>query len=500
MPKHSDLAFWQYNALDSLTLSSIFPTVEEKLINQGNIDAYNTQSRLLQPLLYMMARGIKMDTVGIEKAKIAAEEELETLIRTIAKESDGVISNPNSTKQIAEYFYEYKGSKPYINRKTGRITTDEMALKRLAKPLQSRPAFPVAKLLLRHRQLAKLKGTYLDVKLDKDNRLRSFFNAGKTVSGRLASSTTIFKTGTNLQNQPAAMKMFMLFDNGYAGYNMDLKQAENKIVANIAPENKMMNAFNTGVDVHALTGSLISGLSVEEVIRQDKAGIKCSIGNGLYTWRFWGKKANHGLNYDLGARNFALLYEISETDARFIIDKYHSAYPGIREYHRWVKKQLEETGSLTNCFGRVREFRDRWGDSLFKAAYDYIPQSTVSSKINEHGLNHIYYNQDKYKEVELLLQVHDSIEFQIPLTASWKRHAVILSGIRDSLEQPVKWKEGEFILTVDLEMGLNMGARYWDNDDKKWVNPKGLIEIDPHVDIDTLAMKLQATYEVLNGG
>ena len=86
-----------------------------------------------------------------------------------------------------------------------------------------------------------------------------------------------------------------------------------------------------------------------------------------------------------------------------------------------------------------------------------IPQSTVADKINEEGLIYLYYNQDKFHPVELLLQVHDSIGFQIPLSLPWEDHAKILLQLKESLETPLKTDNGiEFTIPVDFVMGTSL--------------------------------------------
>ncbi len=452
----SDLAFWIYNAKDSLVLHEIYQKLHSDLLKRDNLEAYQHQVRLIEPLVYMTTRGIRMDLDGMQAASRGASSELLNLTQEIADLTKGIITNPNSTKQLKEYFYVHKNIQPYVSRTTGNISVDESALKRLAKGTEGRSGLGVAKLLLRVRHLAKLKGTYLDMKMDDDGRLRSSFNPVGTVSGRISSSKTIFGTGMNAQTMPPAMRKFMLADEGYVLYNVDLSQAENRVVAYIAPEPLMIDAFESGTDIHAQTGGLISNLTLSEVIQQDGDKTPCDIGGGQFTWRFWGKKANHGLNYGLGYRNFALLYEITEKEAKFIIEKYHAAYPGVRKYHSWIKEQLSKDRTLENCYGRKRKFMDRWGDSLFKAAYDFPPQSTVAEKINREGVCEIYYNQQTYRPIDLLLQVHDSISFQISIHHDWKTHADCLSHIKESLERPLQWKGREFIIPAELKMGFNL--------------------------------------------
>ena len=370
------------------------------------------------------------------------------MIEGLDKLTEGRVKNPNSVKQLKDYFYIHKGIKPYVSRTTGNPTTDEDALKRLL-----RKGHKEAELLLEIRGLTKLKSTYLDVTLDEDKRLRCAMNPVGTKSGRLSSSKTIFGTGTNMQNQPKEMKKFMLADDGYIMYSCDLSQAENRVVAYIAPERAMIEAFENEIDIHRQTAGLIFQKPISEI--SDESG-SCHIGGGKFSERFWGKKANHGLNYDLGYRTFAYYYEIVEADSKFIVESYHNAYPGVRKYHRWVQEQLKQGRTLTNPFGRNRKFMNRWGHELFKEAYSWIPQSTVADKINRDGILFMYNNQQWFKDVDILNQVHDSIVFQIPINIGIKRHADILHRLKNSLESPIEWRVRSFSIPLDIEMGLNL--------------------------------------------
>jgi DNA polymerase-1 len=256
-----------------------------------------------------------------------------------------------------------------------------------------------------------------------------------------------------MQNQPKEMKKFMLADKGYLIGEIDKSQAENRIVAYIAPEPLMIEAFETGKDVHRLTAGLIFGKHSDEI--SDEPG-SCSLGNGEQSERFWGKKANHGLNYDLGYKSFALYYEIPEREAKFIVERYHHAYPGIRRYHRWIQSELHNHGRLTNLLGRTRKFYGKRGDQRNKEAYSFIPQSTVPDELNSKGLVNIYHSPS-YKPIELLNQVHDSIVFQIPVSIGFDNMAKMLKKLKWELETPLSWKGNEFSIPIDCKMGKVLG-------------------------------------------
>lgn len=449
-----DEDFSIYNAKDAAVLHQIFHRVEERLIKQGNLEVYRTQRDLIPPIVYMTSKGIRVDKAGMEAHSKRAKEILDDLEFQIEQATEGIIANPASAQQVMNYFYIHKGVKPYL--KKGRPTGDEDALKRLAKPTSTRQGYPEARLILDHRYHKKLKGTYLDMRLDKDGRLRSAINPGKTVSGRLASKKTIFDTGADIQNQHSEMKPYILSDKGYILCKQDLSQAENRIVAYIAPEPSMIEAFENDVDIHAKTGALISGLDVEEVLRQHREDITCPLGNGQQTWRYWGKKGNHGVDYGEGFKTFALKNELTEPESKFVLNRIHTVYPGIRKYHQWVTEKLRRDKTLKNCFGRSRAFTGELNDDTYRKGFNFIPQSTVGYKINRHGVLYIYENYERFVGLELLNQVHDDIWFQFPLSLGTKVLAETFMELHRSLSQPLSWRGREFSIPTDVSFGFNL--------------------------------------------
>lgn len=476
---------WQYNATDSIVCAESFPKQMDQLIKTKNVPTYERQRSIIEPLVYMQERGIRSDIEGIkaeQKRMLEEASNLKEKLNSLAGRS----LNPNSPKQLKEFFYVEKGFPPYKKRGSGgAITVDAMALKRL-----SRKGSEEAKVILEIRKLIKLANTYLSVdKFDDDGRIRCSYNPVGTRYSRLSSSQSIFGKGGNMQNWPHSLRSFLHPDDGYCFFSFDLSQAENRIVAYVGNIHEMIEAFETGKDVHSLTASLISGIPYDEVKQMDKEDVPAPMGDGSKTWRFWGKKANHGLNYDLGFKSFALYYEIPERDARFIVEKYHLVYPGVRQgFHSYIKSCLRKSRTLTNLMGRRTLFLDQWGDNLFKEAFSCIPQGTTGDKINEHGLIEIYYNPHQYGPVELLLQVHDDIGFQIPLSTGWRHIAEMLNSIKQSLEKPLTTHHGlEFVIPADLSFGTSLNkATCAEIKHSKWPN-----------DLDTLANTLKKSYEEL---
>jgi DNA polymerase I-like protein with 3'-5' exonuclease and polymerase domains len=441
-------SFWLYNAKDSAVCVEIWDRQKRDLEMLGNTEAYERQNALIPPLVYMQEHGILVNRTGLTDAAKSAEVEIARLTEELHSVC-GEKLNPNSPKQLCEYFYFKKKNKIIYKRGTQNMTTDVKALR-----LLSGKGSKEAKLILDIRKLAKMKGTYYEVGLDEDNRLRCSFSPGGTKSGRLSSSQSIFEVGCNFQNMPPAFKKYLLCDPGYLLFNIDLSAAENRVVAYIAPEPNMMECFELGQDMHKKTAALLFGKSMEDI--SDEKG-SCEIGGGAYSERFWGKKANHSLNYDLGFRSFAFQYEIPEPDAKFLVDRYHQAYPGVRAYHSWVQYELQKGRKLTDAFGKSRTFLGRWGDSLFKEAYSYIPQSTVAGKMNRDGVLFVWENPSIFEQVELLNTVHDSIGYQLPLTAGWDYMASVLLTLKESLTSEISWGNTKFHIPIDAEVGLTFG-------------------------------------------
>jgi hypothetical protein len=128
---------------------------------------------------------------------------------------------------------------------------------------------------------------------------------------------------------------------------------------------------------------------------------------------------------------------------------------------------LKKNRMVTNLFGRRRLFLGPIIPSppnvplsacvsTYREAYAHFAQSTVADKVNEQGIEFIYYNQHLFKPLELLTQIHDSVVFQIPLTIPWEEHARMLLLIKNSIELPLYWHDREIKTPADLSIGFNM--------------------------------------------
>ncbi len=454
--------WWNYNGFDSIVPIEANPKQLEHLRLQGNIETYDRQRKLIEPLIYMGEKGIKVDVQGMLAYQEEQQRELDNLVGEVRNEVGHDI-NPNSPQQLKQYFYSDCGLKPYKSRNTGNDSTDVDALKRIYR-LNGKGS-KVARLMLDIRSLSKRISTYLNIgKVDPDGRYRSSYKPVGAETGRLSSGQTIFGTGGNQQNWPNDLLRFFLCDEGYIIYSFDLSQIENRIVAYTGGVLSQINAFENGIDLHKLTAGIICGKPYEEVSDEDGSS---PLGDGRHSERYWGKKGNHATNYDVGYKTFALVNEMSEVDSKQVLEAIHRGFPQIRGgYHQVIQNMLRENRMVTNLFGRNRLFLgpifpDRFTaksacDATFREAYAQLPQSTCADKMNEQGIEYVYYNQQWFKPVEILTQIHDSLVFQIPLNIPWTAHADILLRIKSSLETPLVWHEREISTPVDLAIGFNM--------------------------------------------
>ena len=458
--------WWNYNGMDSISVSDAHPKQIQELVKQQNIETYERQRKLIKPLIYMSERGIKIDVQGMVTCKENEQKQLDNLAEQLYKEVGREI-NYNSPAQLMKYFYDECGIKPY-KKKTQQgnysITTDVDALKRISR--RGIKGSSVAQIMLDIRSLSKRISTYLNIgKVDNDGRYRSSYKPVGAETGRLSSGETIFGTGGNQQNWPHDLLRFFLFDEGYIGYSFDLSQIENRIVAYVGGVIEQIRAFESGIDLHRLTASIIFKKPYSEI--SDKAG-SSTLGDGRQSERYWGKKGNHATNYDVGYKKYALKNELPETEAKIQLETIHRGYPQIRGgYHVTIQNMLKKNRVVTNLMGRNRLFLGPVIPSYpnvpisacqdtYREGYAQLPQSTTADKINEQGLEYIYYNQDFFHYVELLAQMHDSIVFQIPLSVPWIEHAHMLILIKTSIETPLKWHDTVIQTPADLAIGVNL--------------------------------------------
>ncbi len=364
----------------------------------------------LVPVLVDMERaGVLIDTVRLGEmgARLGSRlHEIEDEVRAAV----GVDFNLSSPQQLGEILFNTLGLTAPGARKTatGRTSVAADVLESL------RGAHPVVDLALEHRQLSKLKGTYLDAlpKLVKPatGRVHTSFNQTGAVSGRLAS------TDPNLQNIPIRtalgkeVRQAFIVPPGWKLIAADYSQVELRITAHITKDAGLVAAFKGGEDIHRATAATVLGIAPEAVTSDQRS---------------FAKRVNFGLLYGMGARSLAEQAGIPLAEAKQFVDAYFTRFPGIAHYIATTKQLAKDQGYVTTLLGRRRAFpilRSTTADgrtrmlqaSAEREAINHPIQGTAADIIKI-AMIHIH---DKLEaeglQGRLLLQVHDELVLEAP--------------------------------------------------------------------------------------
>lgn len=442
--------FWRYNGLDACVTYEVAMELEKEL-KEFKVEGvyYNFIQKLFEPLMEIGDRGILVD----EDRRKTIANELSTQIAELQRQLDGIAGhelNVNSPKQMVKFLYEElpnltqtksrkkKGTKEYVETPT----TDAATIDKLNR----KKPHPSYELILGIRERQKLLSTYIDLAVDTDGRVRTSYKIAGTKSGRLSSSETIFGIGLNIQNVPAGpAREIYIPDPGHVFIQGDLSQAEARIVAYVAGEERLIDVFEQGGDIHKRNASIIFGKPVEEVAPQE---------------RQLAKKIVHASNYGMGARRFKevcweeLNLELDEATAKRYQRMYFNQFPKIELWHRTVQAQLYKNRTLTTPYGRKRMFFGFLGDDLFKEAYSYVPQSTVSDHLNHSLLRVHEYLKHMPGAGSIVMQVHDSLMVQCPVGTEQR----MIERMRYFMDQPVNVGGRVCRIPVDFKVGLNWNA------------------------------------------
>lgn len=435
--------YWNYNAKDAIYTHFITTGLSSELSKADAWKDFNYMMNLHAPLMEMEAVGILTEQEKIIAVRASLDRKVLALKHGLNKVAKQPL-NANSAKQMVSYFYGHCMIKPYINRKTGQATCDAVALGRIARK-KVRGAFE-AKLIIKLRKYHKLLSVYFKDVTDSDKRLRSTYKITGTISGRLSSEATYFGTGVNMQNQPKAFKKYLCSDPDYILIEVDLARAEAHCVAYLAQDTNMINAFESGIDVHTFNASKIFGLPMEAVTKKQRS---------------MGKKVVHASNYSMGPQTFSDnlvkdgIYK-SKGECGQLLQAYNVRFPSLKRWQSQIDMEVSKTRTLYNMFGRAKKFLGMIGPPLFRNAYSYIPQSTVAELLNR-GMIKWYYDKALSQfDYQFLATVHDSTVFQIH-----KKHAleldVFLQMIHTHLSHEFIHKGREFTIGLDAKVGTHWG-------------------------------------------
>ena len=328
----------------------------------------------------MGQRGVRVDMEMLEKLK----EEIGTKVATLQAQFDSFAPgvNPRSPKQMIKLLYEDLKLPAKINRMTKKVTTNEDAIKSLGKKYGKK--FPVLQTLLDLREVAKMQGTYAEVALGKDGRLRTMYLITGTGTGRFSSKMAEDdegeKEGLNMQNLPPWFREVIIPDEGKVFLEGDLSGAEARIVAFLSGEEEMIRVFEEGRNIHKLNASKLFGIPEEQVAKDSSSDQPYGKA----------KRITHGFDYKLGAEHAAEIAGSSLAEMERLRAAYFRAFPNLFLWHKAIEQVSLTNRTLLTPYGRRRIFLGRPpkrkgkdgkiipNEDLLRKMIAFVPQSTCT--------------------------------------------------------------------------------------------------------------------------
>ncbi len=380
--------------------------LERRLEEQGLLELYRTiDGPLLEVLARMERWGIRLDVDKLREMSSRMEAWLARLRQDIHRLA-GVEFNVDSPKQLREVLFERLGLKPIrTTAKSGVHSTDARTLEELA------AEHPIARAIMEYRELAKLKGTYVDalpaLVHPQTGRLHTRYNPTGAATGRLSSAEP------NLQNIPVRSEVGLeiraafVADSGFVFLASDYSQIELRVLAHISRDPELVEAFRRGADIHRYTAARIHGIAPELV---DEAT------------RRRAKAVNFGILYGISESRLAAEQGIKRTEARRFMRAYFERFRGVRDYIASVREQARRDGAVRTLFGRVRYFpqlkQRRAGraahEAALRAAVNTTVQGTAADLMKLAMLRVDRALRERGLGARMLLQVHDELLFEVP--------------------------------------------------------------------------------------
>jgi len=473
--KHNIDRWFLYNAKDSAVDCEVDEEQEKELEILSDLYKtdlkgfyYNYITKLHSLYFGMEKVGFKIDE-GVRDYLIAKYQTWrEHLIIQLAI-AVGREINYNSPKQVKELLYEQMKIKP-IDREHG--TNEDVISKLLKDKVRDESYRNVLQNILEIRRVNKTLSTYLYAMPDFDGRMRTQIRIVGTETGRTSDSVLdpptrpckigfAFKTLTKHGDIGQDIRGILIADEGYVIVNIDLSQAEARIVALLSNDEKLLDSFDH-IDIHRRTAVLAlfggelnldySFDPIADILDKDSPE------------RFIGKKVRHAGNYNMqwreflknvisDCRRFHIAFTISSYSSQQIIERFHKASPNIMAvFHKEVKDSIDTSRSLINPFGRLRRFFDRPGNQLYKEAFAFIPQSTVKDRLTLSALA----IKEKSYPIRLVNEAHDSLTYLMPVG----EYVDICRELKPMMEKSIDFstcslKRKSLVIPCDFEYGDN---------------------------------------------
>lgn len=418
-------------------------------MDEKQLEMYEKMELPVAQVLFEMER----NGVQIDRAELARQSaELGAELMKLEQEAYAAAGQPfnlNSPKQLQEILFDKMGIPTKGLKKTakGGISTNEAVLEQLA------PDYPLPKIILQNRSLAKLKSTYTDKLPEmispKDGRVHTTYAQAVAITGRLASNNP------NLQNIPIRteegrkVRLAFTAPQGSVIVSADYSQIELRIMAHLSGDKTLIAAFQNGEDVHRRTAAEVFGTAPENVSSEQ---------------RRYAKTINFGLIYGMGQYGLAKSLGIDNLSAKNFIDRYFARYPGVAEYMQRTKEQAAAQGYVETLFGRrlyLPDIRNKNANARAgaeRAAINAPMQGTASDLIKRAMIDVSRWLSeceaspwDELLQSKLIMQVHDELVLEVVETE--------LDFVKEKLPQIMAKVDGG-LLDVPLVAEVGVGENW----------------------------------------
>ncbi len=384
-----------------LAIKKIYEETRKKLEEEGSLKLFeDIEIPLITVLGEIQYNGMLVDKEELVNFGKELKQRIDELTQEIYKLADEEF-NINSTQQLGTILFE-KLKLPGAKKNKKGYSTDVAVLEKLIL------AHPIIEKILEYRTLTKLNSTYVEGLVPyinkKTGRIHSYFHQTITATGRISS------TEPNLQNIPSReeigrnIKKAFKPEEGYVYIDADYSQIELRVLASIANDVNMINAFKNDEDIHREVASRVFGVPLEEVTKEQRSRAKA---------------VNFGIVYGITDFGLAQQIGIGRKEAKQYIESYLEKYNGIKEYMERVTEKAKETGFVETSFGRRRYIPELKSSNYMvrefgKRAAMNTPIQGTAADIMKIAMNTVYRKlQESNLDAKIILQVHDELILEV---------------------------------------------------------------------------------------
>jgi len=417
-----DDRLWQYNCSDTVITLECYERIQNNIDAMGLREPADFQQVLFSAVLESMLRGVRIDVARRGEYEMLLLDELSRREAWLTRVL-GHPLNPRSGKQMQSLFYGDLRQRVITKRATGNPTLDDSALAQLGErePL----LLPLIRKIQEVRSIGVFLSTFVRMPLDYDGRMRTSFNIAGTETYRFSSSENPFGNGGNLENLPKGgtdddsdldlpnIRAMFLPDLGNDFFDIDLSKADLRIVYWEADAKEGKAMLKEGKDPYIELA--------REYFRDPTINKYREDGTDNPKYKMF-KSFAHATHYLGSARGISQRIGLTVHETEKTQKWYFERVPEVQKYQERVKNELTKRRYVENIFGYRWYCFDRIDDNAFRQAAAYIPQSSVACLINR-GYYNIFKN---LREVQVLLQVHDSLAGQFPShLGDWAKRRVV---------------------------------------------------------------------------